>query len=74
MTHLACTNPALPTEALILNRIQETEDIFTLQLRLTDPEQQWRLGIQPGQFNMLYRFGVGEIPISFKAISTDEPR
>ncbi len=65
-------NPALPTEALIINRIQETEDIFTLQLRLTDPEQQWRLSIQPGQFNMLYRFGVGEIPISFKAISGDE--
>ena len=41
---------------------QETSDTFTLEL---EPEGGARdLVFAPGQFNMLYAFGVGEVPIS----------
>jgi len=54
----------LPMEAEIVGRIQESRDIFTLQLRLTNPAQHERYRFAPGQFNMLYLHGVGEVPIS----------
>jgi sulfhydrogenase subunit gamma (sulfur reductase) len=57
-------NPYLPSEAEIIERIQESPSVFTLRLRLC--EQAARTGYQfaPGQFNMLYLYGVGEVPIS----------
>lgn len=61
----------LPASAEVVRRVQETADIFTLQLRLDDPSDPSLLTIQPGQFNMLGVFGVGEVPISFKALTTD---
>jgi NAD(P)H-flavin reductase len=57
-------NAYLPHEAEIVERIQEAPDIFTLRLQFTDPEQQNRYSFAPGQFNMLYLHGVGEVPIS----------
>lgn len=54
-------NAYLPREAEIIDRIQESADTFTLQLRLTDGQP---YAFAPGQFNMLYRYGAGEIPIS----------
>lgn len=51
-------------EAVVVERIDEAPTIFTLRLRFTDPEQQRRYCFAPGQFNMLYLFGVGEVPIS----------
>ncbi|MCA9418099.1 MAG: FAD/NAD(P)-binding protein [Candidatus Omnitrophica bacterium] len=41
---------------------RETRDTFTLDLLPTNGESIGRF--QPGQFNMLYLFGVGEVPIS----------
>ncbi len=41
---------------------RETHDTFTLELVPT--EKNGRRGFSPGQFNMLYVFGVGEVPIS----------
>ncbi|MCA9444125.1 MAG: FAD/NAD(P)-binding protein [Candidatus Omnitrophica bacterium] len=41
---------------------RETRDTFTLDLFPTNGESIGRF--QPGQFNMLYLFGVGEVPIS----------
>ena len=41
---------------------QETEDTFTLKLE--PDEASTRISYLPGQFNMLYVFGVGEVPIS----------
>ena len=41
---------------------QETEDTFTLALEPDDGSL--RFSYLPGQFNMLYVFGVGEVPIS----------
>jgi len=57
-------NPYLPEEAMIIERIQEGPDLFTLRLELTNPAFQSSYTFQPGQFNMLYLYGVGEIPIS----------
>lgn len=57
-------NPYEPHEAIIVERIQEASDLFTLQLEFTDPEIMDAYEFEPGQFNMLYLYGVGEIAIS----------
>ena len=49
---------------------RELADTFTLELEPSD--RQARFGFQAGQFNMLYQFGVGEVPISISG-SPDEP-
>ena len=41
---------------------RETHDTFTLELRPSDSSRP--LAFAPGQFNMLYMFGIGEVPIS----------
>ncbi len=53
-----------PYEAEIVERIEETPTIFTLRLRFTDPAVHADFSFTPGQFNMLYLYGVGEVPIS----------
>ena len=57
-------NPYVPHEAVIVERIQETPDLFTLRIEFTDPEIRAACKFEPGQFNMLYLYGVGEIAIS----------
>jgi sulfhydrogenase subunit gamma (sulfur reductase) len=57
-------NPYLPWEAEIVERVQESDSIFTLRLRLTDPEASNHYRFVPGQFNMVYLYGVGEVAIS----------
>lgn len=51
-------------QAVIVERVQEARDIFTLRLEFTDPEVHRSYRFEPGQFNMLYQFGLGEVPIS----------
>jgi len=52
----------------IRRRIRETEDTFSLELA---PEHgQDVLSFAPGQFNMLYVFGTGEVPISISGDPT----
>ncbi len=51
-------------EAEVIERIQESPGLFTLRLRLTNTAQQNRYTFKPGQFNMLYLHGVGEVAIS----------
>lgn len=46
----------------ILRVIKETDDTFSLELVPYDRTQ--RVTFEPGQFNMLNVFGVGEVPIS----------
>lgn len=57
-------NPYQPDEAVIVERIQEAPDLFTLRLKFTDSTIQNEYTFEPGQFNMLYLYGVGEIAIS----------
>lgn len=61
-----------PCEAEIIERIEETPSIFTLRLRFTDPEVHAAYRFTPGQFNMLYLYGVGEVPISIVSDPEDE--
>lgn len=57
-------NPYLPHTAKVVERIQETHTVFTLRLALPENELGGTFKFKPGQFNMLYLFGVGEVPIS----------
>lgn len=56
------THPLLPMLYKVQHAINETADTFTLELRTASPGPD--LVFRPGQFNMLYVFGVGEVPIS----------
>ncbi len=47
--------------ARVLSVVKETHDTFTLTL---EPESSESAAFSPGQFSMLYVYGVGELPIS----------
>ena len=72
MSSLPQINPYLPMEAEVVERIQESPSVFTLRLRLTDPEQRARYRFAPGQFNMVYLYGVGEVAISIVSDPQDD--
>ncbi|MBI1976241.1 MAG: Ni/Fe hydrogenase subunit gamma, partial [Candidatus Omnitrophica bacterium] len=61
------SDPMLPAPFAIRRIRKETEDTFTIEI---EPQNGVRgngagkLTFAPGQFNMLYVFGVGEVPIS----------
>ena len=55
-------DPMLPQPFRIRRRRSETLDTFTLEIERAKHNQAF--GFAPGQFNMLYVLGVGEIPIS----------
>jgi len=58
----APAEPMLPEVFRIQRVVKESYDTFTLEL---EPDRGNRaFPFEPGQFNMLYVFGVGEIPIS----------
>jgi NAD(P)H-flavin reductase len=57
-------NNQTPYEAVVVSRTQESPSIFSLGLQFTDQELNRQYSFQPGQFNMLYAFGIGEVPIS----------
>lgn len=65
-------DPRLPHEAQIVERVQESPGIFTLRLKFTDPAYHAAFRFEPGQFNMLYLHGVGEVPISIVSDPQDE--
>jgi NAD(P)H-flavin reductase len=55
-------DPMLPHPYVIRGVFKETPDTFTLSL---DPENAFTQSMfQPGQFSMIWVFGVGELPIS----------
>lgn len=62
-------DPMLPRSYAVRRFIQETDDTFTLDLQPLEGRNGY--GFLPGQFNMLYIYGVGEAPIS---ISGDPER
>jgi len=65
-------NPYLLHEAEIVDRLDEATGIFTLRLRFTDPAVHRAYDFQPGQFNMVYLYGVGEVAISIVSDPRDE--
>ena len=62
MSPLAADDPMLPSPFQVRSVRQETHDTFTLDIRPQDGGQ--ATGFSAGQFNMLYVFGIGEVPIS----------
>jgi NAD(P)H-flavin reductase len=63
---MSAESPWRPEPVRIARRRRETDDTFTLELELEAAP-----AFRPGQFNMLYLFGVGEVAIS---ISGDPER
>jgi NAD(P)H-flavin reductase len=53
--------PTLPAPYRVARRRRETADTWTLEL---EPARGDAIRYAPGQFTMLYAFGVGEVPIS----------
>jgi len=62
-------NPMLPRPFVVRRVRRETEDTFTLELQPLGEKKE--LSFAPGQFNMVYVFGVGEIPISISGDPAD---
>ena len=65
-------NPLVPRPYTIQRRRKETHDTFTLEL--TPDENGATFSFAPGQFNMLYAFGCGEVPISMSGDPTQPQR
>lgn len=63
---------AVPHVAEVVERRAESPTIFTLRLRFQQPEVHQAYRFMPGQFNMLYLHGVGEVPISIVSDPQDE--
>lgn len=59
--------------ARVTGRRVETEGIYTFTLELIDAGARHHYRFRAGQFNMLYAFGVGEVPISIVS-DPDEPQ
>ncbi len=61
-------DPMVPELFRIRKVRQNTADSFTMDL--TDTKTDSGISFRPGQFNMLYVFGVGEVPISISGDPT----
>ena len=57
--------------ARIVGRRTETEGIYTFTTRFIDAGVRRSYGFKAGQFNMIYAFGVGEVPISIVSDPTE---
>ena len=65
-------NPYEIHPATIVEKISEAEGIETFRLRFINPAMRRAFRFVPGQFNMVYAFGVGEVAISIVS-DPDEP-
>ena len=68
----AIQDPMVTQPCLIQRYKKETHDTVSLELVPSDADGRFRF--KAGQFNMLYMFGVGEVPISLSGDPTDEKR
>jgi len=62
------SGPMVPSPFRVRRVRRETYDTFTLELEPANGADEFSFG--PGQFNMLYVFGVGEVPISISGDPT----
>jgi NAD(P)H-flavin reductase len=65
-------NPMVPQFVKISKMVWETEHVYTIYLTPNE-EMDGKFGFRPGQFNMLYAFGIGEAAISISS-SPYKPR
>lgn len=61
----------LPREAVVVERLEESPEIFTLRLEYLDEGHRKAFEFEPGQFNMVYLHGVGEVPMSIVSDPAD---
>ena len=72
MTAHLTSDPMLPQPYVVRELLKETQDTFTLKL---SPETESNVSsFQPGQFSMLWVFGVGELPISISGDPAEHSR
>ncbi len=57
-------NALIQHEVEIVEKVEESPSVFTFRLRFTDPKVRQEYSFMPGQFNMVYLYGVGEVAIS----------
>lgn len=62
-------DPMTPEAVKVKKIFWETEDVFTIELAYENDERR-EFSFKPGQFNMLYAFGVGEAAISVSSDSS----
>ncbi len=67
------TRPMLPQAYRVLRKRRDTADTFTLDLAI-DKGAAAAPSFAPGQFNMVYVFGAGEVPISISGDPGDGGR
>ena len=72
MATAATSDPMLPQPCSVRQVVKETPDTFTLTLEA--PSGAGRNRFQPGQFSMLWVFGVGELPISISGDPAERDR
>jgi NAD(P)H-flavin reductase len=65
-------DPMMPQPVRVLRRRRDAPMTWTLDLELPAGVDAWRF--EPGQFNMLYLPGVGEIPVSLSGDPADAGR
>lgn len=61
---MKCENPYKPYTVEIMDIKQETADTKTYRLSFCDADVRDGYSFEPGQFNMLTVFGIGEAPVS----------
>ena len=66
------SSPLLPEPAEILEKRSFGVDLHAYRMRLVDPTARPRFDFRPGQFNMVYVPGVGEVAISISSDPDDE--
>ncbi len=71
VTRYGLTDPMTPRLFRVTKSRRETADTFTIEL---EPEDGRPFDFLPGQFNMLYAFGIGESAISIAGDATDTTR
>ena len=64
---------ALSASRDVLSIKTEAPSVATFSLEFQDQERQSRYQVQPGQFNMIYVPGVGEVPISVSSMPRGRP-
>jgi NAD(P)H-flavin reductase len=57
-------DPLCPFPAIVRSITPETPGVWTYRLEFAEGSRQARYGVEPGQFNMIYLPGVGEVAIS----------
>src|SRR5208282_2542039 len=72
MATTATTDPMLPEPYSVRQVLKETADTFTLTLESSNGSG--GSAFQPGQFSMLWVFGVGELPISISGDPVERHR